>query len=62
MTEDEQYMQSEEDDLKTGKVNAVNLQCPYCGAKQSINSKLKEVMCTKCTKEYKVPEKVRELL
>ena len=55
-------MDAEETDLKTGKVNSIGLQCPHCGAKQSVNTKQKEVSCAKCMRRYKVPEKARELL
>jgi DNA-directed RNA polymerase subunit RPC12/RpoP len=60
--EEESQMDAEETDLKTGKVNSIGLQCPHCGAKQSVNTKQKEVSCAKCMRRYKVPEKARELL
>ena len=62
VTEEEAEVAIEEPDLKTGKINSISFLCPYCGAKQSINSKLKEITCPKCMKVYKVPEKARELL
>ncbi|HTY74725.1 MAG TPA: hypothetical protein VMD05_04085 [Candidatus Nanoarchaeia archaeon] len=59
--EEESDTSFEDTELKTGKVNSITLQCPHCGAKQTISSRQKDISCPKCFKEYKVPEKAREL-
>jgi len=45
-----------------GTVRAINMQCPYCGAVQSIALKSDEVVCEQCGRIYAIPKNVIELL
>ena len=45
-----------------GKVSAINMECPHCGACQPLASKNNEVKCKHCGKKYVIPKKVLELL
>lgn len=45
-----------------GKVSAINMTCPHCGAIQPVTSKSNEVTCKGCGKNYSIPRKVRNLL
>ena len=48
--------------LNMGRVRAVNLECPHCGAVQALSSKNIEVKCKHCWRKYVIPKKVLELL
>ena len=48
--------------IKTGKVSAISIECPYCGASQPVSSKNNKVKCKKCGKKYIVPKKVLRIL
>jgi len=50
------------DKAEYGTVRAINMQCPYCGAVQSIALKSDEVMCEQCGRDYAIPKNVLELL
>jgi DNA-directed RNA polymerase subunit RPC12/RpoP len=47
--------------MNMGKVSAINLNCPHCGASQQLSSKINEVTCKHCGKKYGVPKKILEL-
>ena len=49
-------------ELNMGKVSAINVECPHCGASQPLSSKSNEVTCKHCGKNYIIPKKVLELL
>jgi DNA-directed RNA polymerase subunit RPC12/RpoP len=46
----------------TGKVSAIHVECPYCGASQPLSSKNNAVSCKHCGKKYIIPKKVLDLL
>jgi DNA-directed RNA polymerase subunit RPC12/RpoP len=46
----------------TGKVSAIHVECPYCGASQPLSSKDNGVSCKHCGKKYIIPKKVLDLL
>jgi len=48
--------------LNMGKVSAISMECPHCGAAQPLASKNNEVTCKNCGKTYVIPKKVLELL
>ena len=50
-------------ELNMGKVTTINMECPRCGASQSLSSKNKnnQVTCIHCGKNYLIPKKVLEL-
>lgn len=48
--------------LNMGKVSAVSLKCPHCGAIQPVSTKVDTVKCKRCSKNYGIPKKVLELL
>jgi hypothetical protein len=41
---------------KTGKVGAVSIICPHCGASQAVNLKLAEETCNRCGTTYLIPK------
>jgi transposase-like protein len=45
-----------------GKVSAVTMECPHCGASQVFSSKSNNVKCKNCGKNYSIPKKVIDLL
>jgi transposase-like protein len=47
--------------FNVGKVCAITLECPYCGASQVFSSKSNNVKCKNCGKNYAVPKKVIDL-
>jgi Zn finger protein HypA/HybF involved in hydrogenase expression len=47
--------------MNTGKVSAIKMDCPHCGASQQLSLKINEVICKHCGKKYGVPKKVLEL-
>jgi len=47
---------------KLGKVDSINMECPYCGTSQPLASKSNEVACCSCRKVYLIPKRVLELL
>lgn len=47
---------------EAGKLEAVIMKCPYCGASQKLASKSNEVICSDCNKTYIIPEKILDLL
>ena len=49
-------------ELNMGKISAINMECPHCGASQPLSSKNNEVTCKHCKKNYTIPKKVLELL
>lgn len=48
--------------INIGKVCAISMECPHCGASQPLSSKTNEVTCKYCGKNYVIPNKVLELL
>ena len=48
--------------INMGKVSSINMECPDCGASQSVSSKNNKVTCKHCGKKYVIPKKVLELL
>jgi ribosomal protein S27AE len=50
------------EELKIGKVGTINMECPHCGASQSLTSKSNEVTCKSCGKNYAIPQNVLDLL
>ena len=48
--------------VNIGKVGAISMECPHCGASQPLASKSSEVTCKYCGKNYVIPKKVLELL
>ncbi len=48
--------------MNMGKVRAINMECPHCGASQQLSSKKNEVTCKHCGKKYGIPTRVLELL
>jgi transposase-like protein len=44
-----------------GKVSAVTMECPHCGASQVFSSKSNNVKCKNCGKNYSIPKKVIDL-
>ena len=48
--------------LNMGKVGAITMECPHCGASQPLSSKDNEVTCKHCKKNYIIPKKALELL
>jgi transposase-like protein len=44
-----------------GKVSAITIECPYCGASQVFSSKSAKAKCKNCGKNYAIPKKVIEL-
>jgi Zn finger protein HypA/HybF involved in hydrogenase expression len=48
--------------LNIGKIAAISLECPHCGASQPVTSKSNEIKCNYCNKNYIIPKKVLELL
>jgi len=49
-------------ELNMGKLSSINMECPNCGASQTLSSKRNEVTCKHCGKNYIIPKKVLELL
>jgi DNA-directed RNA polymerase subunit RPC12/RpoP len=49
-------------ELNMGKVKAITMTCPHCGATQSLSSRNNKVTCKNCGKKYVIPRKVLELL
>jgi DNA-directed RNA polymerase subunit RPC12/RpoP len=49
-------------ELNMGKVRAVSMECPHCGAAQPLSSKSNEIKCNHCGKNYGISKKVLELL
>jgi len=49
-------------ELNMGKVSAITMECPHCGATQQFSSKDNQVTCKSCGKTYSIPKKVLELL
>ena len=45
-----------------GRVSAISMECPYCGASQQLTSKSHDVACNRCGKKYVIPKRVLELL
>jgi primosomal protein N' len=48
--------------LNMGKVSSISMECPHCGASQTLSSKNNQVKCKHCGKTYIIPKKVLELL
>jgi len=48
--------------LDVGKIEAVSIRCPHCGASQPIGLKSNEVACKYCGKSYLVPKNILDLL
>jgi ribosomal protein S27AE len=48
--------------IKTGKVSAISMECPYCSASQPLSSKNDKVTCKHCGKKFVIPKKVLRLL
>jgi transposase-like protein len=48
--------------LNMGKISAITIECPHCGATQPLSSKNIMVTCEHCKKNYTIPKKVLELL
>jgi primosomal protein N' len=44
-----------------GKVTAITMECPHCGASQVFSSKSSKIKCKNCGKNYAIPKKVTEL-
>ena len=58
----EMYDKAEEcRNLNMGKVSAVSMKCPHCGATQLFSSKNDAVKCKRCGKNYGIPKKVLDL-
>jgi ribosomal protein S27E len=47
--------------FNVGKVSAITIECPHCGASQVFSSKSNNVKCKNCGKNYAVPKKIIEL-
>lgn len=47
--------------LNMGKVSAISMECPHCGASQVLSSKTSQVTCKRCGTTYVIPKKVLEL-
>ena len=43
-----------------GKVRAITIECPHCGASQVFSSKSNNVKCKNCGKDYAIPKKVTD--
>jgi ribosomal protein S27E len=43
-----------------GKVRAITIECPHCGASQVFSSKSNNVKCKNCGKNYAIPKKVTD--
>ena len=52
----------EYEDLEIGKVGAISMECPHCGASQILSSKSNEVTCKYCGKNYAIPKNLLDLL
>ena len=48
--------------LNMGKISAITMKCPHCGASQPLSSKNNTVICKHCKKKYIIPRKILELL
>jgi len=48
--------------LNMGKVSTINMECPHCSVSQPLSSKINQVKCKHCGKNYIIPKKVLELL
>ena len=42
--------------LETGKVAAISIFCPHCGASQTVNLKSPEEICNRCGTTYLIPK------
>jgi len=49
-------------DVKVGKVDTIRINCPHCNTSQTLVSKSREIVCSKCKKKYVIPKEVLELI
>ena len=47
--------------VNIGKIAALSMECPHCGASQPLASKSNEVTCKYCGKNYIIPENILDL-
>jgi len=47
---------------KVGKISAIRMECPHCGASQLLTPKSNEIVCSHCGKSYVIPKKILDLL
>ncbi len=48
--------------LETGKLAAISIFCPHCGASQTVNLKSPEETCNRCGTTYLIPKEALGLV